>query len=69
MTLSSRRAGMAGCGSIVTEHGIVHYETYGSGKPVVLLHGWLGSWGVVAADHGSVGEKLSHLRSRFLGVW
>ncbi len=32
--------------SIVTEHGIVHYETYGSGKPVVLLHGWLGSWGL-----------------------
>jgi len=32
--------------SIVTDHGIVHYETYGSGKPVVLLHGWLGSWGL-----------------------
>ncbi len=30
--------------SIVTEQGIVHYETYGSGKPVILLHGWLGSW-------------------------
>lgn len=32
--------------SIVTEQGIVHYETYGQGKPVVLLHGWLGSWGL-----------------------
>ncbi len=30
--------------SIVTEQGIVHYETYGSGRPVLLLHGWLGSW-------------------------
>ncbi len=32
--------------SIVTEQGIVHYETYGHGAPVILLHGWLGSWGL-----------------------
>jgi pimeloyl-ACP methyl ester carboxylesterase len=31
--------------SIVTEQGVVHYEAMGRGKPVVLLHGWLGSWG------------------------
>lgn len=31
-------------GSIVTSQGIVHYETQGSGPPVILLHGWLGSW-------------------------
>ena len=31
--------------SIVTEQGIVHYEVYGRGAPVILLHGWLGSWG------------------------
>ncbi len=31
--------------SIVTDQGIVHYETYGQGQPVILLHGWLGSWG------------------------
>lgn len=30
--------------SIVTERGIVHYETFGRGQPVVLLHCWLGSW-------------------------
>lgn len=30
--------------SIVTDNGIVHYETFGRGKPVVLLHCWLGSW-------------------------
>ncbi len=31
--------------SIVTKQGIVHYEAYGRGEPVILLHGWLGSWG------------------------
>jgi pimeloyl-ACP methyl ester carboxylesterase len=31
--------------SIVTSQGVVHYEVYGRGQPVVLLHGWLGSWG------------------------
>ncbi|MGH2522026.1 MAG: alpha/beta fold hydrolase [Anaerolineales bacterium] len=32
--------------SIVTDQGIVHYEAYGYGAPVILLHGWLGSWGL-----------------------
>jgi len=31
--------------SIVTDQGIVHYEVDGRGQPVILLHGWLGSWG------------------------
>lgn len=30
--------------SIVTDRGIVHYETYSRGRPVVLLHCWMGSW-------------------------
>lgn len=30
--------------TLVTEQNIVHYETYGRGRPVILLHGWLGSW-------------------------
>jgi len=29
----------------MTEQGVVHYEVLGKGEPVILLHGWLGSWG------------------------
>jgi pimeloyl-ACP methyl ester carboxylesterase len=32
--------------TLVTEQGIVHYEVYGRGSPVLLLHGWLNSWAV-----------------------
>ena len=32
--------------SIVTEQGILHYETIGRGQPVILLHGWINSWNV-----------------------
>ncbi len=32
--------------SIVTTEGIVHYEVDGRGKPILLLHGWLSSWGL-----------------------
>jgi pimeloyl-ACP methyl ester carboxylesterase len=32
--------------SITTDQGVVHYEVYGRGSPVILLHGWLGSWGL-----------------------
>ena len=30
--------------AIVIENGLVHYEVIGRGKPVIFLHGWLGSW-------------------------
>ncbi len=32
--------------SIVTDQGILHYEAYGRGAPVILLHGWINSWDV-----------------------
>ncbi len=30
--------------AILLDNGIIHYEVFGRGKPVLLLHGWLGSW-------------------------
>ncbi len=30
--------------AILLDTGMLHYEVFGRGKPVVLLHGWLGSW-------------------------
>jgi pimeloyl-ACP methyl ester carboxylesterase len=30
--------------AILLDAGIVHYEVFGRGKPILLLHGWLGSW-------------------------
>lgn len=32
--------------SIVTEQGMLHYETVGRGRPIILLHGWINSWDV-----------------------
>jgi pimeloyl-ACP methyl ester carboxylesterase len=29
---------------IIIDDGLVHYEALGRGKPLLLLHGWLGSW-------------------------
>nr|HID12722.1 alpha/beta hydrolase [Anaerolineae bacterium] len=30
--------------AIVIKDGLVHYEAIGRGKPLIFLHGWLGSW-------------------------
>jgi pimeloyl-ACP methyl ester carboxylesterase len=29
---------------VLIDGGLVHYEIFGRGKPLVLVHGWLGSW-------------------------
>ncbi len=52
--------------SIVTDQGIVHYETYGSGAPVILLHGWLGSWGLWRPTMEALG---GHYRCYALDFW
>jgi pimeloyl-ACP methyl ester carboxylesterase len=52
--------------SITTDQGIVHYEVYGRGKPVILLHGWLGSWGLWQDTMGFLGR---YYRTYALDFW
>jgi len=52
--------------SITTEQGIVHYEVYGRGRPVILLHGWLGSWGLWQETMGILGR---YYRTYALDFW
>jgi len=30
--------------AVIIENGLVHYEVLGRGRPLILIHGWLGSW-------------------------
>jgi len=30
--------------AVIIEHDLVHYEAVGRGRPVVFVHGWIGSW-------------------------
>jgi pimeloyl-ACP methyl ester carboxylesterase len=30
--------------AVILDGAVVHYETWGRGRPLLLLHGWLGSW-------------------------
>lgn len=30
--------------ALTIDHDLAHYEVLGRGRPVILLHGWLGSW-------------------------
>lgn len=52
--------------SMVTDRGIVHYEAYGRGQPVILLHGWLESW-----DHwrGTMESLARSNRTYALDFW
>jgi pimeloyl-ACP methyl ester carboxylesterase len=52
--------------SITTDQGILHYEVYGKGRPVILLHGWLGSWGIWQKTMGFLGQ---YYRTYALDFW
>jgi pimeloyl-ACP methyl ester carboxylesterase len=52
--------------SITTDQGIVHYEVYGKGRPVILLHGWLGSWGLWQDTMAYLGQ---YYRTYALDCW
>ena len=53
--------------SLVTEQGIVHYEAYGRGRPVLLLHGWLNSWAVWRETVELLGQEFRLYALDFLG--
>lgn len=52
--------------SIVTDQGVVHYEVAGRGRPVLLLHGWLGSWGYWAE---TMAQLQNNYRAYALDFW
>lgn len=52
--------------SITTDQGIVHYEVFGRGRPVILLHGWLGSWGLWQETMAYLGR---YYRTYALDFW
>jgi pimeloyl-ACP methyl ester carboxylesterase len=52
--------------SITTDQGIVHYEVFGRGRPVILLHGWLGSWGLWQETMACLGRSY---RTYALDFW
>jgi len=49
-----------------TDQGVVHYEVYGRGRPIILLHGWLGSWGLWQETMTCLGR---HYRAYALDFW
>ncbi|HEX8993061.1 MAG TPA: alpha/beta hydrolase [Anaerolineales bacterium] len=51
---------------LTTDQGSVHYEVYGRGKPVILLHGWLGSWGLWQQTMADLGTSY---RTYALDFW
>lgn len=53
--------------TLVTEQGIVHYEAYGRGRPVLLLHGWLNSWAIWRRTIELLGEDFRLYALDFLG--
>ena len=52
--------------SFSTDQGSIHYEVYGRGRPVILLHGWLGSWGLWQETMENLGARY---RTYALDFW
>ncbi len=52
--------------AIVIREGLVHYEAIGRGKPLVFIHGWLGSWRYWVP---SMEELSSRRRTYAIDLW
>ena len=53
--------------TLVTQQGIVHYEAYGRGRAVLLLHGWLGSWALWRNTIEILGQEFRTYALDFFG--
>ena len=53
--------------SITTDQGILHYEVFGRGRLVILLHGWLGSWGLWQKTMAHLGKSFRPYALDFWG--
>jgi pimeloyl-ACP methyl ester carboxylesterase len=53
--------------SFTTDQGNIHYEVYGRGRPVILLHGWLGSWGLWQETMENLGARYRTYAVDFWG--
>ena len=47
--------------------GIIHYETFGRGRPVLFLHGWLGSWALWRPTVEALGKEYKTYSIDFWG--
>ena len=52
--------------AIVIDGGLVHYEAFGRGQPILFLHGWLGSWRYWMSTMEAVSDKN---RTYALDLW
>ena len=52
--------------AVVIDGGLVHYEAFGRGRPVLFLHGWLGSWRYWMSTMEAISDKY---RTYALDLW
>lgn len=52
--------------AVVIDGGLVHYEAFGRGRPVLFLHGWLGSWRYWMRTMEAISDKN---RTYALDLW
>lgn len=52
--------------AVVIDSGLVHYEAFGRGQPVLFLHGWLGSWRYWMPTMEAISDKY---RTYALDLW
>ncbi len=55
--------------AILLDQQIVHYEVLGRGRPIIFLHGWVGSWRYWIPVMQAASEFLPGLCPRPVGVW